>query len=127
MPPIPDHVISLLDRNVIVHLATVNRDGSPQVTPIWAETDGELIRFSTAEGRVKLANLRRDSRLAMSIADPDDPEVAVVIRGRAVSIETRGWALIDRLARRYRGGESFPRVEGMIRVDVDVAIDKVVG
>lgn len=126
MPVIPDHVAALIDKNVIVHLATVNRDGSPQVTPIWLERDGDLLRFGTAEGRAKVHNLRRDPRLAISIADPDHPEVGVAIRGRAIDIEQRGWALMDRLARRYRGTDGFPRIEGMTRLDVEVEVDRVV-
>jgi PPOX class probable F420-dependent enzyme len=126
MTAIPRRVAALLDDRVVAHLATTNADGSPQVSPIWIERDGDLLRFGTAEGRAKLRNLRRDPRLALSITDPSDREVGAVIRGTAVAIEQRGWALIDRLAHKYRGDPSFPRVEGMVRVDVDVAVGRVI-
>ena len=127
MGTLPEHVAELIDRNVIVHLATTNPDGSPQASPIWLERDGTLLRFGTAEGRAKVRNLRRDPRLALSLVDPDDPESGVSIRGRAVAIEPRGWDLIDRLARRYRGSDGFPRVDGMTRLDVDVVVERVTG
>lgn len=127
MATIPDNVREILDRNLIVHLATLNGDGSPQLTPIWLERDGDLLRFSTAEGRAKLRNLRRDPRLALSFVHPEDAGDGYSMRGRAVTIEQRGWDLIDRLARRYQGSDGFPRIEGMVRVDVDIEVDRVVG
>ena len=96
MTSLPDRVKKLIDSNLIVHLATVNRDGSPQVSPIWIEREGDGLRFGTAEGRVKVRNLRRDPRLALSFTDPEDSGVMVAIRGRAIAIEPKGWDLIDR-------------------------------
>lgn len=120
MASIPEAFAAILDRHVIAHLATVNPDGSPQVSPIWIERDGDILRFGTAEGRAKLANLRRDRRLAISFTHPDHRSTSFSMWGRAVSIEARGWDLIDRLARNYDGAESFPRVEGMVRIDIEV-------
>ncbi len=127
MATTPDKVKEVLDRNPIVHLATLNEDGSPQLTPIWLERDGDLVRFSTALGRAKLRNLQRDPRLALSFVHPERAGDGYSIRGRAVRIKQRGWDLIDRLARRYRGSDGFARIEGMVRVDVDIEIDRVVG
>ena len=123
---IPHNYVAVLAQNVIVHIATLNRDGSPQVTPIWAESDGDFVRFSSSEGRVKVDNLRRDPRVALSFTDPDDWTTAFAMRGRVIAIEHRGWDLIDRLARRYRGtDDGFHRFEGMVRVDLDIEIDSV--
>jgi PPOX class probable F420-dependent enzyme len=127
MAQLPDKAREILDSHVIAHLATVNVDGSPQLTPIWVERAGDAVRFSTAEGRVKLRNLRRDPRLAISFVDPDAADTAFTLKGRAVAIEQRGWDLIDRLAGAYRGIDGFPRIEGMVRVDVDVEVERVVG
>lgn len=126
MTAIPRRLATLLDEGVVVHLATTNADGSPQVSPIWIERDGPVLRFGTAEGRAKLRNLRRDPRLAISVTDPADRENGAVIRGRATALEQRGWDLIDRLARKYRGDAGFPRVEGMVRVDVEVTVERVI-
>jgi PPOX class probable F420-dependent enzyme len=127
MTEIPEKARSILDRHVVAHLATIGGDGSPQLTPIWVERNGDSVSFSTAEGRAKVRNLRRDPRLAISFVDPDASDTAFILKGRAVAIEQRGWDLIDRLARAYRGSDGFPRIEGMVRVDVDVEIDRVIG
>jgi hypothetical protein len=62
----------LLGKN-FAFLATINRDGSPQVTPTWVDTDGRYILINTALGRVKVKNVRRDPRVAVAIADQIDP------------------------------------------------------
>jgi PPOX class probable F420-dependent enzyme len=54
-------------------LATIMDDGSPQVTPMWFNTDGENILVNTARGRVKDRNMRQRPEVALAILDPDDP------------------------------------------------------
>ncbi|TQM85583.1 PPOX class probable F420-dependent enzyme [Saccharothrix saharensis] len=103
------------------HLATVNADGSPQVTPMWVDLDGEHVVVNTALGRVKEENLRREPRLSLSSVDPDNPYDRVEIRGRAVRFVVgeeaeRG---MDRLARKYVGTERYEwRIPGERRVMV---------
>ena len=123
MTQLPDRFAEVLDRHVIAHLATLNRDGSPQVSPIWIEREGNGLRFGTAEGRTKLANLRRDPRLAVSFTHPERSTTAFSIWGRAIAIQARGWDLIDRLAANYDGTDGFPRIPGMNRVDIDVSVE----
>jgi PPOX class probable F420-dependent enzyme len=60
------------DSKALLYLATLMQDGSPQVTPVWFDTEGELIRVNTNEGRVKDRNMKRRPRVAMSIQDPKD-------------------------------------------------------
>lgn len=126
--PIPDDVRALLTEPIFFHVATVNPDGSPQVSVVWADLDGDLIRFSTAEGRAKPRNLRRDPRVAISFLAPDDSYRNVVISGRAVEIEQRGMDLIDHMARKYVGVEKYQWSQpGEVRVDVAVEVDRVTG
>jgi PPOX class probable F420-dependent enzyme len=91
-------------------LATIMKDGSPQVSPIWVDVDGNHVVFNTAKGRVKEQNLRRDPRVAISIADKDDPYTKVDIRGRVVDwVEgDEADAHIDKLAQKYLGKEKYP-------------------
>ena len=125
---IPDDIRALLTEPIFFHLATINPDGSPQVSVVWADLDGDLIRFSTAEGRVKPRNLRRDPRVAISFTAPEDPYRNIVINGRAVEIEQRGTDLIDHMARKYVGAEKYPWAQpGEVRVNVAVAVDKITG
>src|SRR3972149_72949 len=91
------------------HLATLMPDGSPQVTPVWVDIDGDRILVNTAEGRVKPRNVRRDPRVAISITNQANPYAAAFIRGRVVEIRHEGAdELIDRLAKKYIGQERYP-------------------
>ena len=125
---IPDDVRALLSEPIFFHVATINPDGSPQLSVVWAEIDGDLIRFSTAEGRAKPSNLRRDPRIAISFSPPDDPYRNIVINGHAVEIEQRGTALIDHMARKYTEADEYKWAQpGEVRVDIAVEIDRITG
>jgi PPOX class probable F420-dependent enzyme len=91
------------------HLATLMPDGSPQVTPVWVEMDGNRILVNTAEGRVKPRNVRNDPRVAISIYRQDNPYSAAFVRGRVVEIIHEGAdELIDKLAKKYLGQDRYP-------------------
>lgn len=127
-PFIPEDVAAFIDQGVIVHLATTNPDGSPQVSAIWVDRDGDRILFGTADGRIKARNLRRDPRLALSFTAPDDPYRNVTIRGRAVAIDANGPGLIDRLAQKYLGTERFEGINPAdTRLDIAVEVHRVRG
>lgn len=103
------------------HLATVNPDGSPHVSPMWVDVEGDHVVFNTAVGRVKEENVRRDPRVSLSSFDPDNPYDRVVIRGRVVGLVLGEEAVrsIDALARKYLGVERFEwTVPGEQRVKV---------
>lgn len=85
-------------------LATTMTDGSPQVTPVWFDTDGEYIRFNSAVGRVKDKNIRNNPYVALAIADPGDPYRYIQIRGRVIEITQDGAAEhIHALSQKYHG------------------------
>lgn len=126
--PIPDDVKAILDQPVFVHVATVNPDGSPQNSVVWIERDGDLLRFSTAEGRVKPRNLRNDSRVSLSFSPLDDPYRNVTISGRVVAIENNGYGLIDELARKYRNVEKYEWARpGEVRTDITIVPERISG
>ncbi|MFI0443821.1 PPOX class F420-dependent oxidoreductase [Actinomadura sp. 6N118] len=104
------NVRRVLDGTSIAHLATVLPDGSPHNTPVYVGTLGDRIVFFTGPGMLKARNLRRDPRMALSIAPVDNPFEPVVIRGRVVEwIEgDEGWKIIDQLATKYTG-TPYPR------------------
>jgi PPOX class probable F420-dependent enzyme len=89
-------------------LATLMKDGSPQLTPVWFNTDGTHILINSAVGRVKDRNMRRDGRVAFVILDPKNPYRYVQIRGRVVEITTEGARKhIDILAKKYTGADTY--------------------
>lgn len=90
-----------LKQPYLIKLATVNRDGSPQLTPLWFEyADGEIV-MTTAADRLKVRNVRRDNRVAACIDSPPPAYRRVLIKGRArVTDEgVREWT--RRIAARY--------------------------
>lgn len=101
-------VQKLLNDPNLVHVATLMRDGSPQVSPVWVDLDGDRIRINSAEGRTKVTNIRRDPRVAISVTAPGGYPSAYV-RGRAVELTHRGAdEHIDALAKKYLGVERYP-------------------
>jgi PPOX class probable F420-dependent enzyme len=75
---------ALLDGPNFAYLATVLPDGAPHVAPLWVGLEGDRILLGTVVGRVKERNVRRDPRVAISIADAANPYDKVDIRGRVV-------------------------------------------
>ena len=75
MAAIPEKYLDLLQqKKTFANLATLMPDGSPQVTPVWFDYTGGMIRVNTAKGRVKARNLREGAPVALSILDPDMPD-----------------------------------------------------
>lgn len=112
----------------LAYLATVSADGSPHLSPLWADVrDDGMILLNTAEGRTKVANIRRDPRVAVSIHDRDHPHPPIAILGTVVEITSDG-ALehIDRLARRYEG-EPWTAREGQVRLLLVIRPDRLLG
>jgi PPOX class probable F420-dependent enzyme len=108
-------------------LTTLGKDGSPQVTPLWIDRDGDDLLFNTAKGRVKERHMENDPRVAVSVVDPDDQYNVVAVRGTVIDITTEGAdAHIDALAKKYLGVDSYPmRQEGEVRVKVRVRTDRI--
>ena len=117
-PSIPDNYRDLLSKKAFANLATTMKDGSPQVTPVWFEAEGDMIIVNSARGRIKDKNMERDRRVALSIQDPDNPYRYLQIRGEVVEITTDGAdESIDRLAFNSTGAQKYPnRRPGEIRV-----------
>lgn len=92
----------------LVFLATLNPDGSPQVTPMWAEVEGDYVLMNTQKGRVKERNIRRDPRVAISTTSAEDPYEFISIRGEVVEIsEDIGRKHIEKLSQKYLG-KAYP-------------------
>jgi len=118
---------ALVRQPVIAHVATVEADGTPQLTPVWIDLDGEDLVFNTAKGRVKTNNLERNPHVAVSIVDPTDAYNVVVVRGSAEITEKGADEHIDSLAKKYLGVDSYPmRRPGEVRIICRVKADKVV-
>ena len=127
MAKIPERARVILDKKALAHVATLNEDGSPQVTPVWISTENGDVAINSAEGRLKPENLRRDGRVAISVTDPDNDYQPVLIRGRAKEITQEGAdEHIDELAKKYLGEDEYPfRKPGEQRVKIVIEPEKV--
>ena len=125
MAELPPEVRALFEGANFAHLATLCEDGSPSSTAIWAGLEGDDVVFFTQEGSLKARNMARDSRVAISITDHDDPYQTAQLRGRvkAVREAEAAHALADELALRYTG-EPFPYRPPTSRLFV-VEVDRV--
>ncbi len=121
------HADLLTTKKAFANVATLNPDGSPQVTPVWVDYDGTHVLINTAKGRVKAKNLAREPRVALSIADPDNAYRYIGIQGRVVEMtEQGGDAHIDKMAKKYLGKDTYPfRAPGEVRLIVKISPDKV--
>jgi PPOX class probable F420-dependent enzyme len=109
MRALPPKVKELLQKPVFVHFATTMDDGSPQVSPVWVDVEGDAILINSAEGRLKDRNVRSNKRDALSATDPQNPYQAIMIRGRVVEITNDGAdAHIDKMAKKYMGKDTYP-------------------
>ena len=127
MSAIPGAFNDLLSvKKAFASLATINADGTPQVTPVWFDWDGSRIRINTARGRLKDKNLRRTPAVALAIIDPDNPYRYVQVRGRVAAVTESGAdAHIDTLAKKYTGKDYANRKAGEVRVIFTIAPDRV--
>ena len=112
---------ALLSERQLAHVATLEADGSPHVTPVWIDVDGDHILFNTAKGRVKHRNLLRDPRVAVSVVDKADDYRTLCIKGTAELIDEGADAHIDKLAKKYLDADTYPfRKPGEVRVIVRI-------
>ncbi|MET7363567.1 PPOX class F420-dependent oxidoreductase [Streptomyces sp. NPDC005562] len=126
-----DALKELLDSPVFITVATIQPDGSPQVSPVWVKRDGDEVLFSTTVGRRKEKNLRRDPRVTVLVQPFDAPYSYAEIRGTAQMTREGGQELIDELSVKYTGkkyAEFNPSSkDDTERVVVRVSARKVVG
>jgi PPOX class probable F420-dependent enzyme len=121
--------LDLFDKRTFAHLATLMPDGQPQVSPVWCDYDGRHIVINTAKGRQKDRNMRRDSRVSLSLIDPDNPYRYVEVRGRVVEVTEDGAdEHIDRMAKKYMGVDTYPyRGSNEVRVLFKIQPDHATG
>ena len=124
---IPEEFKDLFGKVAYANVATVMPDGTPQVTPVWFDYDGNYLRVNSAKGRVKDKNMRRNKNVALSIQDPDNAYRYLAVRGKVDDITEEGAdAHIDSLAKKYLGKDKYPfRQPGEVRVIYKIRPDRV--
>jgi PPOX class probable F420-dependent enzyme len=117
----------LLREPVLAHIATIDPEGRPNISPVWVDLEGDDVVFNTAEGRVKTKNLRSNPNVAVSIVDPQDPHRVIALRGTVAEMTHEGAdEHIDFLAKKYLGVEEFQdRTEGQQRVKIRIRPERI--
>ncbi|MGW4124677.1 PPOX class F420-dependent oxidoreductase [Nocardia sp. NPDC004711] len=106
MVAVPAGYSDLLERPLYGHLATTRPDGTVQVSPMWFDWDGELLRFAHTTKRQKYRNVQINPQVAMSVSDPDDPYRYLEVRGNVERIDPdRGSSFFLHIANRYKEAE----------------------
>jgi len=101
--------IDLFSGKNIVFIATIMKDGSPQVTPVWADYKDGYILVNTAEGRLKHKNVLRDPRVAVSVVSKDNFLDMTSIRGKVEEIlPDYDYKHADKLTKQYLNREHYP-------------------
>jgi PPOX class probable F420-dependent enzyme len=99
----------LFSEKNLVFIATVMKDGSPQVSPVWANYEDGCILVNTAEGRIKHKNILRDPRVAVSVVSKDNSLDMTTIRGVVEElIPDYDYKHADKLTQQYMGREHYP-------------------
>ena len=121
-----EDVKSLIRATNFAHLATLMRDGSPQVAPVWVDLEGERILAGADEGSLKARNTGREPRVGLSIVDFANPYREAQIRGRVVERRPdASFMAMDRIARKYTG-KDFPwRDDPASRVVLVIEVERV--
>jgi PPOX class probable F420-dependent enzyme len=124
---IPQEAVRLFSGKNFAFIATLMKDGSPQLSPVWIDVNGDTILVNTAEGRVKHRNVSRDPRVAISVFDSANPYMMVTVRGRVVAQEKAGAeSHIDTMAKKYLGMDKYPgRAPGEKRILLRIKPEKV--
>lgn len=122
----PD-VQKLFKEKNFASFATVMKDGSPQVTPVWVDYNAGNIVINTAEGRVKQRNVTRNPKVAVSVTDSANPYTMVTVRGTIIEQTNRGAdEHIDKMAKKYLGVDKYPfRAQGEKRILLRIRPERV--
>jgi PPOX class probable F420-dependent enzyme len=109
MTVLNDAARTVLTGGHIAHLTTLGADGSPQISAVWVGLDGDTIVSGHMVDRLKLRNVRRDPRVALSMQTDVINEMGlmeyIVVRGRGEVVDGDAAALLQRLAHVYLGPE----------------------
>lgn len=126
MVALPESARALLADRAYAHLATRNPSGTPQLSMVWIDGDGDELLLNTAEGRAKVRNMRDDPHALISVQQRDDEQMYLLIHGLVTEITTDGAdAHIDKLAKRFLDADTYPyRSADEQRLLVRIAVER---
>ena len=122
-----EKAIKLFSAKNLVFIATVMKDGAPQVSPVWANYQDGYILVNTAEGRIKHKNVLRDPRVAVSVVSKDNPLDMTTVRGTVIElIPDYDYSHADILTKQYMNKDHYPfKSDDEKRIILKIKPDKV--
>jgi PPOX class probable F420-dependent enzyme len=113
----------------LAFISTLSKDGSPHITPVWADMEEDLILINTFETSAKNKNITKDPRIAISVVENNNPYNMVSIKGRVIEQITQGAdEHLKKLAKRYLGiGKYYYRKPNHRRIILKIKPEKVMG
>jgi PPOX class probable F420-dependent enzyme len=116
----------LLRGKNFANVATIREDGTPHVTPVWVDYDGEHVLLNTVVGHAKERHLRRDPRVTVLVLDQENPYSYVSVTGVAELTTDGAEEHIGKLSMKYFGVPMFGnRDYSEQRILVKVPLDRV--
>lgn len=122
--PIPDEFHKLLASQAFAFVATIGKDGAPQVTPVWFIWDGSNVQLSLIDGMQRHLNLTRDNRLAVAIAHPADPYRYLELRGHVTLNPDTDGTVFKAIARKYTGSDFSMEPPDTVRHVATIHVDR---
>ena len=124
-----EEVYQFFNGRNLAFLSTLSKDGSPHVTPVWAEMVDDLILINTFETSAKNKHITNDKRIALSVVEQNNPFNMVSIKGRVIEQTTEGAdEHLKRLAKKYLGiGKYYYRKPNHTRIIIKIRPEKVMG
>jgi PPOX class probable F420-dependent enzyme len=109
-PPLPPRLDAFLAKPNASVIATVRPDGAPVTVATWYVWEGGRVLVNMDEGRKRLAHLRAEPRVSLTVMDLSNWSAHVSLQGRVASIqEDVGLLDIDRISIHYTGKSYYAR------------------
>ncbi|MFN2470383.1 MAG: PPOX class F420-dependent oxidoreductase [Gaiellaceae bacterium] len=126
MATLTEHEAELFLKPYYGVATTVRDDGSPQMTTVWVDWDGENVVFNTAEGRAKPRHIRANPQVGVFVMHPENPYQWISVSGPAELTHEGADEHIDKLSKKYTGRDRYAsRKPGEQRVIVKVQPQRV--
>jgi PPOX class probable F420-dependent enzyme len=113
----------LIETGPLAHVATVNQDGSPQVSVVWIAIDGDELVTSHMRKYLKVRNVERDPRVVISLQAPPEPgaflapHAVIKATARVEGPTEDAWERLNQMAKVYLAADAefpAPRAEGYL-------------
>ncbi|GAB3822835.1 TIGR03618 family F420-dependent PPOX class oxidoreductase [Kribbella italica] len=122
---IPEDFHALLSSQAVAFVSTIGKNGGPQTTPLWFLWDGDRVRISLVEGRQKLRNLRRNSRISLVVVEPTRPTYYLELRGTIDDLVLDPDCTLERaIAEKYTGAWSDVEPPGTPRYATSILVER---